>query len=211
MPPKLTYENQGYWDRRHRAEAWIDRAKSLKEQEWDEGPCIFYWIAFNALYGQHNERRETESKDIEKFLERMCHMDKEDGSLSLILDAIHIKRKIDTLLRNQFLSAIYWREGPSSHFQRKQDEDLKEARTAYKRRELGAYLTIVFKRLRVLRNQIFHGCSTDKRRSNKGSLRPALALLEELVPQFLRIFKDHGQREKWGKVPYPRSGSPQHP
>jgi len=40
MPPKLTSDNQGYWDRRQRAEAWIDRAKSLKEPAWDEGPLI---------------------------------------------------------------------------------------------------------------------------------------------------------------------------
>ena len=82
MPPKRTSDNQGYWNRLHRAEAWIERAKSLKEQAWDEGPCIFYWITFNALSGPHNERRETERKDIEKCLERMCHMDQEDGRLS---------------------------------------------------------------------------------------------------------------------------------
>ena len=82
MPPKRTSDNQGYWDRRHRAEASSDRAKSLKEQAWEEGPFIVYWIAFNALSGPHNERRETDSKDMEKCLERMCHMDQEDGSLS---------------------------------------------------------------------------------------------------------------------------------
>lgn len=211
MPPKLTYKNQGYWDRLHRAESWIDRAKSLKEQEWDEGPFIFYWIAFNALYGQHNERRETDSKDIEKFLKRICKLDQEDGSLSLILGNIHIKRKTESLLNNQFLSEIYWKEkGRSRNFKLNQDSNRKKAQNTYKRRELDE-LTILFERLRVLRNQIIHGCSTDKSHSNKGSLRPALIIMKELVPQFLKIFKDHGQREKWGKVPYPRSNSPQHP
>ena len=212
MPPKLTYENQGYWDRLHRAESWIDRAKGLKAQEWDEGPFIFYWIAFNALYGQHDEMRETDSKDVEKFLERICKLDQKDGSLSLILDDIHIKRKMDSLIKNQYLSEIYWREkGRWRKFKLDQDNDHKKAQIAYKQRELDEYLTILFKRLRVLRNQIFHGCSTDKSRSNKGSLRPALEILEKLVPQFLEIFRAHGQREKWGKVPYPRSNSPQHP
>ena len=213
---KLTYENQGYWDRRKRAEAWIDRAKSLKGQKWDEGPFIFYWIAFNALYGRHHETRKREGKgeieDISWFLSRICKLDKGDGSLSLILDDIHIKRKMDSLLNNQFLSKIYWREkGRLRNFKLDLDDDHKKAQIAYERREFDEYLTIFFNRLLVLRNQIFHGCSTDKSRSNKGSLRPALAILEELVPQFLKIFKSRGQREKWGKVPYPRSNSPQHP
>ena len=213
MPPKLTYENQGYWDRLQRAKAWIDRAKSLKEQEWDEGPFIFYWIAFNALYGQHNERRETASKDIEKFLERICKLDQEGGNLLLILEDIHIKGKMDSLLNNKFLSERYWREKGRLRNFIKLDQDIerKKAQLAYKQREWHEYLTILFRRLLVLRNQIFHGCSTDKSRSNKGSLRPALAILKELVPQFLRIFEDHGQRERWGKIPYPRSNSPQHP
>ena len=209
---KLTYENQGYWDRLQRAEAWIDRAKSLKEQEWDEGPFIFYWIAFNALYGRHRETRKGEIADINWFLSRICKLDKEDGRLSLILDDIHIKRKMDSLLNNQFLSKIYWREKSRLHnFKLDLDKDHKKAQIAYEGREFDEYLTILFDRLLVLRNQIFHGCSTDNSRSNKGSLRPALAILEELVPQFLKIFKSGGQREKWGKVPYPRSNSPQHP
>ena len=209
---KLTYENQGYWDRLQRAESWISRAESLKEQEWDDyhGPYIFYWIAFNALYGQHHERRTEEINDIHWFLSRICELDREDGSLSLILD--DIKRKTDGLLINdEFLSEIYWKEGRSAHFRRKQKEDWERARTAYERGKFDGYLTILFDRLRVLRNQIFHGCSTDKRSLNKNSLRPALEILEELVPQFLKIFKDHGQRYDWPKVPYPRKGSPQHP
>ena len=210
--PKLTYENQGYRDRLQRAEAWIDRARSLKEQEWDEGPFIFYWIAFNALYGRHRETRKGEIEDINWFLSRICKLDKGDGSLSLMLDDIHIKRKMDSLLNNQFLSDVYWREkGRLRNFKLDLDNDHKKAQIAYEGREFDEYLTILFERLLVLRNQIFHGSSTDKSRSNKGSLRPALAILEELVPQFLKIFKSRGEREKWGKVPYPRSNSPQHP
>ena len=210
--PKLTYENQGYWDRLKRAESWLDRAKSLKKQEWDEGPFIFYWIAFNALYGRHHETRKGEIEDIHWFLSRIYKLDKGDGSLSSLLDNKHIRRKMESLLNNQFLSEIYWREkGRLRNFELDQDNDRQKAEIAYEQREWDEYLTILFRRLLVLRNQIFHGCSTDKSRSNKGSLRPALEILEKLVPQFLKIFKDHGQREKWGKVPYPRSNSPQHP
>ncbi|MCY3955689.1 MAG: hypothetical protein OXF47_06810 [Nitrospira sp.] len=217
MPPKLTYENQGYWDRRDRAESWISRAESpkeqnLKEQEWDDDhdPFIFYWIAFNALYGQHDDIREKlDSKDIQKFLKRIYELDQEDGSLSGILR--NLKSKTDRLLNDQFLSKIYWKEGRSTHFKQKQKKDSEKARNACEKGKWDEYLIILFERLRVLRNQIFHGCSTDKKSLNKNSLRPALEILEKLVPQFLKIFRERGQSYDWGKVPYPRKGSPQHP
>ena len=216
--PKLTYENQGYRDRLDRAESWIKRAKNLqeqnrKEQEWEDydyhGPFIFYWIAFNALYGRHDERRRTESKDIEQFLKRICKLDQKDGSLSGILR--DLKSKTDRLIKDQFLSRIYWKEGRSAHFKQSQEEDFEKAKTAYDGGKFDEYLTILFERLRVLRNQIFHGCSTDRKSLNKNSLRPALEILEELVPQFWKIFKAHGQKSDWGKVSYPRKDSPQHP
>ena len=209
--PKLTSANQGYWDRLQRAESWISRAESLKEQEWDDyhGPFIFYWIAFNALYGRNDEIGSTDGKDMEWFLGRICELDQEDGSLSGMLR--DLKSKTDRLIKAQFLSRAYWKEGPSTRFKENQEEDFEKAQTAYDRRKFDGYLTTLFERLRVLRNQIFHGCSTDRRSLNKNSLRPALEILEELVPQFLKIFKDHGQRYDWPKAPYPRRGSPQHP
>ncbi len=120
---KLTYENQGYWDRLHRAESWISRADSLKEQnlkeqEWDDdhGPLIFYWIAFNALYGQHDKIRRGEREAIKRFLNQICKLDQGDGSLSGILRDLKFKSKADRLLKDQFLSEIYWKEGRSTHF-----------------------------------------------------------------------------------------------
>ncbi len=205
---KLTYENQGYWDRLHRAQSWISRVETF--QEWDDyhGPFMAYWIAFNALYGRHDELRgKNDIDDIKWFLSRICELD--DGSLSQTLSGI--KRKTDRLLKDQFLSRTYWEEGSSSRFKEKQKEDFEKAQTAYDRGKLRGYLTILFDRLRVLRNQILHGCSTDRKSLNKNSLRPALEILEALVPQFWEIFKAHGQKSDWGKVPYPRKDSPQHP
>lgn len=212
--PKLTYENQGYWDRLQRAESWIRRAESLKEQEWDDyhGPFIFYWIAFNALYGRHDEiRGKKDIDDIKWFLGRICELGQKDVSLSGILRDLKFKSKADRMIKDQFLSRPYWEEGLSPRFKDIQEEDCEKAQTAYDRGKFDRYLAILFERLRLLRNQVFHGCSTDRRSLNKNSLRPGLAILEELVPRFLKIFKDNGQSYDWPKVPYPRKGSPQHP
>lgn len=215
--PKLTYENQGYRDRLDRAESWIKRAKNLqeqnrKEQDWEDydyhGPFIFYWIAFNALYGRHDEIRGKKDIDaIKWFLRQICKLD--DGRLTQFLS--DIKRKTDRLLQDRFLSKTYWKEGLSPNFKRVQEKDFKEAQTAYEGEKFDGYLTILFERLRMLRNQIFHGCSTDRDSLNKDSLLPALEILEELVPQFVKIFKAYGEGYDWPEVPYPRRGSPQHP
>ena len=74
--PKLTFQNQGYWDRLQRSESWIQRAESI--QEWDDyhGSFIFYWIALNALYGEPLDSQRSEEEALNWFLRRMCEMDR---------------------------------------------------------------------------------------------------------------------------------------
>jgi hypothetical protein len=69
----------------------------------------------------------------------------------------------------------------------------------------------ILERIYVLRNQIFHGCSTDKRGTNQGSLLPSIRILMVLVPTFLTIMIQGDNPKKWGKLPFPRVTSPDHP
>lgn len=114
--PKLTFQNQGYWDRLQRAESWIQRAKNI--QEWDDyhGPFIFYWIALNALYGRHLDSQRWEETDLDWFLQRICEIDAENGAIGTIVEGI--KRKADRLIKDQFLLKHYWLEGPTPKVQR---------------------------------------------------------------------------------------------
>jgi hypothetical protein len=207
--PKLTYQNQGYWDRLQRAESWIQRALDI--QDWDDqhGPFIFYWIALNALYGRHHDSQRWDEQDLAWFLQRVCEMDLEQGKIPEIVHA-H-KRKADRLLNDQFLLKAYWRDGPGATIKQILKNEFFEAQSAFDQGKISGYLQILFRRLRVLRNQIFHGCSTDRRSLNQTSLQPALEILEKLVPQFHDTFRNFGQNYDWPKIPYPRKDSPQHP
>ena len=74
---------------------------------------------------------------------------------------------------------------------------------------------IVVWRLRVLRNQIFHGCATDthSKRSAAGEseLEAGSRLLGELVWSFLKLMvTGAGRRSYWPLIPFPRAGSAQH-
>ena len=206
---KLTLQNQGYWDRLQRAESWIQRAGNIKE--WDDyhGPFIFYWIALNALYGRHLDSQRWEEQDLDWFLQRICETDSGQGAIVNIVK--ESKRKADRLLQDQFLLKLYWLEGTTAKVRRILAEEFSEAQVAFDRGKIEGYLKILFRRLRILRNQILHGCSTDRHSLNKTSLQPALEILEKIVPQFCATFRDLGQNYDWPKIPYPRKDSPQHP
>ena len=206
---KLTSQNQGYWDRIQRAESWIERARAIEDWEDHHGQFIFYWIALNALYGRDIASRRSEEDDQTWFLNRVLDLDKEERAIHNAFD--ELKSKADRLLKNQFLVDLYWSEGLTPRVKRVMETDFNKAQEAWARGNKETYLRILFWRLSMLRNQIFHGCSTDRRSLNKTSLMPAVDILETLVPQFLETMKRHGKRYDWPKIPYPRNDSPQHP
>jgi hypothetical protein len=79
--------------------------------------------------------------------------------------------------------------------------------------ELSFYLsTLLWDRIRVLRNQIFHGCSTNRGSLNKDATEPAVRVLGGLIPLFVEIMEERVDKEnEWPRIPFPRRGSPQHP
>lgn len=204
---KLTYENQGFVDRVQRAESWVAKAQAIEDWEDHHGQFIFYWIALNALCGRDKTARRHEEDDLKWFLGRVCDLDR--GAIHSTVLAI--KTKADRLLKDQFLVEHYWSETPIANVNRVIDMDFDDAQKAWGKKKIETYLEILLKRLRVLRNQIFHGCSTDRRSVNKTSLVPSLEILETLIPQFLETMKRHGKHHDWPKIPYPRKDSPQHP
>jgi len=75
-----------------------------------------------------------------------------------------------------------------------------------------AYLTALFRRIRVLRNQVFHGCSAHRDSLNRDTLEPAVRVLEAVIPTFIRILEARTDKQaEFPRVPFPRRGSPQHP
>ena len=74
---------------------------------------------------------------------------------------------------------------------------------------------VIVWRLRILRNQLFHGCATDthskRRAAGESELEAASRLLSELVWAFLRLMATGaGVRTYWPPIPFPRAKSKQH-
>jgi hypothetical protein len=117
-----------------------------------------------------------------------------------------------SLLKNQFLRKEYWENG----FTDGVDDSLHQAERDVRKALAGsgttaALLIQAFDCLYVLRIQLFHGCAKHGSSANRASVEPAVAVLEQLTPLFLRVMKRVGVDEDWGPLSYPAWNRPEHP
>lgn len=157
----------------------------------------------NALYGQAKYRlgqdeRTAEFEDIRQFADRMSRLDHE--ALKRVLRDTQLK--IQTLLDDRYLDNTCWARWDANDTTDKAERDASCGEPArYK-----SALTTLLSRLYVLRNQIFHGCSTDRSSKNRPSLEAAVPVLEKLVRAFIGIVAVQGSGEAiLAKPPYPPS------
>lgn len=222
-PSKVTEDNQGYWDRIKRARSWVNRAQALEAAANDSEDSsdsqevfIMYWIAFNALYGRVNETGHGRylrpgDDDARWFLRRICELDAGTGRIAATISTV--RKDAHSLLKSRYLSDAYWKEGYSPGVKRHLEEETTAAEEALDSGDVHTYLAaLLWGRVRALRNQIFHGCSTNRDSLNKDALEPALRVLSELVPLFVDVMETRvDKKNDWPRIPFPRRGSPQHP
>lgn len=208
----LTRENQSYRDRLQRAKSWLKKTQTIEEIQEGDVDCnalfVFLWIALSALYSREKSDSLSDHKDFTDFLVRLYKLDHQCKLRTTLMAA---KAKADVLLRDKFLCDLNWKERTSPRVLELLAKDNHRAQVAWTNGDLVLYLQLLFRRLRLLRNQIFHGCSTDRRSLNRNSLMPAVGILQALIPALVLIFEQCGQREGWPSVAYPRAGSPLNP
>ena len=209
--------NQGLLDRLQRADSWIQAASDLSPDQMHEA-FIFHYIAFNCMYGRRKyEGDHTQiQEDLKVFFSKLLVMHEKDirQGGTILKDALSACQQDGAvLIRDRFLANRYWRDTqPSTALQTKLNKEAIGALEALAEGEYGEYLSTVFQRISVLRNQIMHGCATYGARSyGRGSLTKSLRVLRLLVPAFYRLMRQYGHDLTWDPIPYPRLGSQQHP
>ncbi len=190
--------------RLRRAGAWIKKAEFTTD---DTSRFIFYWIAFNAQYYDDDDKvSEWEMRD--KFLETIFSKDKDFSLVDIINDSQDAIKRIFELPQTYW---CFWNKPKEKienmeqwleHFKNEGSlpEDNKEK------------LKMTFRRLSVVRNQIFHGShSGDERSHGYTQVEKGAELLSVFVPCFFHIMDisiGKNPDENWGAVRYRRQGNP---
>ena len=210
---RLTRDNQGYFDRLQRAGSWIAKAQGVtgSPEGWDDlhAQFIFYWIALNALYGRGKAEQVSDIRDLNWFVDLVCGFDTSTGAIPAALK--RIGRPAGRLLGEKFLFEPDWDMGTTPKVERMLQAERSAALEVLESGDVATYLKLLLRRLRVARNQILHGSSTDRSEKSRMSVGPAVSVLEVLVPTLAEVVEHHGTDRSWPSIPYPRAGSPLNP
>ena len=188
----------------HRCCSWIQQVEAVNGENHDL-TLIMQWVAFNALYGQWDQRLREPAADREcwrRFLDRILALDG-DGRLSEVLDT-H-KKLVLAILDDTYLAAFFWKD-PTPQKARQTPRDRRQASQWYQGRQYGMILEAVVDRIYLLRCQLVHGAATHDSQLNRKSLRRCTTMLAHLLPAVLTIITDHGTDEDWGTMCYPPQG-----
>ena len=195
-------ENLGL--RVHRALSWLERAED--ETEGDDAAFIFLWISFNAAYAEDtpDASMNSERSVFNDFFSRIVEMDSDNRIYSAIWE--RFSESIRIILQNKFIFQPFW----SHHNGLPGNEDWAErfeastkvTQRALSNRDTAKILSVLFDRLYVLRNQVFHGGATWRSSVNRGQISDGVNILAFLVPLFLDLMMDHPD-VLWGPPNYP--------
>lgn len=186
----------------HRALSWLNRAEQCEDLD---GRFVFLWIAFNAAYANElGEISISESELFDNFLKRLIDLDKNKNLYNVVWQ--QYTSAIRVLLDNHYIYQPFWNHHNGFPGYEDWQEGFKLSKKAAHRalaaNETATVLSIVFKRLYTLRNQIIHGGATYNSSANRDQMRDATSILGEVVPSIIEIMLDNANAY-WGEACYP--------
>lgn len=187
----------------HRALSWLKPAEI--EDDWDI-KFILYWIAFNAAYAKAvPEDDESSEKDQMKlFFERLVKLDTEKVIYKTIWS--EFSGAVRLLLDNKYVFTPFWRyqqgEVSKSDWEMWFATSRKLTQKSFMTQDTVNILSSLFPRIYTLRNQIIHGGATWQSGVNRDQVRDCTALLETLVPVFIKLMMEDVGGD-WDMPSYP--------
>ena len=182
----------------HRSLSWLNRAE--KENEDSDSKFIFLWISLNSAYSIHLDSYQNHGDEelrSEFFLTLLKNG--QDKIHEIIYE--RFSQEVRSILDNEFILTCFWAD--KDNWEVKLKNEKREVQEALRDRKQTIYiLTILFKRLYVLRNQIFHGGSTWQGKLNRQQVKDGANLLGYLLPVLLIIMMEN-PHDNWGEIAYP--------
>lgn len=191
--------------RMRRAMSWIERAE--KETDDLDAQFIFYWIAFNAVYGQDtsNVSETTEQNVFNEYFDKIIRLDANDEVYEAIWQ--RFSGPIRNFMDNKYVYQPFWKhQNRVPRYEDWEDRfvwDKERLRRALARQDTKAILKALFNRLYVLRNQLLHGGATWQGSVNRDQVRDGARIIAFLTPIFIDLMMKN-PRDNWGHPHYPR-------
>lgn len=189
----------------HRSLSWLARAE--KQLDDEDSEFIFYWLAFNALYArekmEYYNSVEGERGAYKLYFVKIAKLDKEQ----LIYDALwnRFSDPVRNLMRNKFVFQPFWNHYNNHENDNNWEERLEKSKemslTALRNEDTALMLHLIFDRLYVLRNQIFHGAATWQGSVNREQIKDAKNILAFLLPIMIDLMLKNPE-VSWGRPCY---------
>ena len=194
--------NQNLTIRLHRSLSWYKRSTEVTDD--NDARFIFLWIGFNATYtGLGNFENQVYEKNLfNKYFKNLVDNDEKN----FIYEYIWKKytSTIRSVLTNEYLLPSYWKNYKENYnvWIDEYEKEKKLVNKALSENNSLTILNILFERLYILRNQIFHGNSTWNSKVNREQLDKCVKLLNEIIPVFLTIMMTNPNVD-WGEIIVP--------
>ena len=209
-----------------RAGAWISEANKPLEPP---ARFVFSWIAFNAQYQdsrvrdhmQEDKKDSAEKVAINGFIDRIS---RSNGKL-LVRAISKVELSMRKIFELQHVHPAFWKkpdgisteQGWRDYFQAEKEKCRIQLNNALAVRptepavNVAPALKSAFRRLRVVRNQVFHGGHSGAKNKSRGytQIRHGAEVLFEMTKCFQLIMRERmkeSPHEDWGKVDFPRQG-----
>ena len=191
--------------RLRRAKSWLERAK--KEEGDPDAEFIFYWIAFDAIYGvNHSEGVDNNARGLfDDFFRKVLSADRDNRIRDTVWN--DFSNSVRLLLENKYVYGRFWK---NVYSRGRDHENWEETFEQDKRRGLRALainntkgaLNIIFDRLYVARNQIMHGAATWGTGRNREQVRDGARIMASLVPTFVEVMESNPEGINWDPPGY---------
>ena len=205
------FEKIRKWDddtslRIHRALSWAERGLLAKESDDPDAACIFFWIAFNAMYARktadYTEGREQQ--DMSKFLRTVADLDTGKTVYTALWGCW--EDALEGFIANQFVYKPFWDHEKgipnNENWKQRLEEDKQRAQQLHRRQDGLPAMRTLFERLYVLRNQLHHGGSTGSSSRNRRQVEAGAAVMAQIVPKLIGVIIDNPDKD-WGEAYYP--------
>jgi hypothetical protein len=186
--------------RLHRAVSWLKSAEESHDNA--DLQLVSLWIAFNACYGNPNDRIQAERQNFSVFIAKLVHHDAENRIYNLLWN--HFSGPIRLLIDNQYLFKPFWdfHRGEIEDWKLAFEKSMYDATKQFSNFNVAGTLEVVLNRLYVLRNQLIHGGATFNSSINRESVKNGNNMLQLLIPVFIDIMIEN-HLENWGEIYYP--------